>query len=729
MALVLLSSVPSGDARVVDTRHRIQAHISSPSLPSLLPGSISLHHSSAQGPFSGHRLYIGFGFTDPQSRPSCFANPFEFLQLDMDLKMQRFEHFLQSRADLSWYLRPLCGKELVCDCSHPDNCHGATLIRYVTKCFHPPDPPAVQPVSQACDHKSSFESIRDEPDDSGEDDTVVGTEFRPEDWHTVDETLRGRPQPRQERPAWPSAWTLLVSAIRTAQILLFWEIFSGTAGLSAAFDRADWTCAPPLDIMFDSSYNLMDPSFVCIVLGLILEKRFKLIHLGPPCSSFSMAVNRFPMHAMRSWLCPDGLSSLSSVQSDKVALGNALARVAIFIATAQLSVGMHFCLEQPESSLMWRFTPMAEFILAKSLLLFTFHACAFGAPWKKPTTILTNLLELYSIQRRCRCQRPHQVLAGKAPNGQNWTAVASPYWPELTDEWANLCSPIRPQIGEGQSASSNLAGFGFDDSVRPLNELLDEMAFTPSGKTSTFLAAARIAAGVQSSKRSVPTILPEFLGPENHLACAKLLQHPFARAPPLSSNISRALELHRIHGDSIASYREQLSELCKLLLDATCAENERLVKSAHPWLKPVLGKRNVRFMVEFNYIIGYEDHDLFCDYTFGLPMLGLARHSPVLVQRVSPMQLPMDLHDHDLETHNKSILDSIRPSKSPELDTMAWSKSQEDFNNGGLLGPFYSMSIIISLLGGLLPRLIRRFAILEQHGGAEVKVVESSTTA
>ena len=207
MALVLFSSVPSGDARVVDIRHRIQAHISSPSLPSLLPGSISLLHSSAHGPFSGHRIYIGFGHTDPQSRPSSFANPFEFLHLDVDVKLHNFEQFLQSRADLSWYLRPLCGKEWVCDCNHPDNCHGATLIQFVSRCFTPPPRDAVQPASKACDLMSSFESIRDGLDDSDGEDTVVGTSFRPEDWHTVDETLRGRPQPRQERPAWPFAWT------------------------------------------------------------------------------------------------------------------------------------------------------------------------------------------------------------------------------------------------------------------------------------------------------------------------------------------------------------------------------------------------------------------------------------------------------------------------------------------------------------------------------------------
>ena len=67
---------------------------------------------------------------------------------------------------------------------------------------------------------------------------------------------------------------------QNVKVLLFWEIFSGTAGLTKAFQSQGWQCAPPLDIMFDEAYNLMDPGFVCVVLGLVLERRFKLIHLG-----------------------------------------------------------------------------------------------------------------------------------------------------------------------------------------------------------------------------------------------------------------------------------------------------------------------------------------------------------------------------------------------------------------------------------------------------------------
>ena len=99
-------------------------------------------------------------------------------------------------------------------------------------------------------------------------------------------------------------------------------------------------------------------------------------------------------------------------------------------------------------------------------------------------------------------------------------------------------------------------------------------------------------------------------------------------------------------------------------------------------------------------------------------MIGWARHSPVLTQRASPDPMPLELHDADLLVHNKDIIQSLGPSRSPVQDAMAWDKCLVDFSGGGLVGPFYSFEYVCSLFGDHLPRLIRRFSILEQHGGS-----------
>lgn len=244
---------------------------------------------------------------------------------------------------------------------------------------------------------------------------------------------------------------------------------------------------------------------------------------------------------------------------------------------------------------------MREFMCEKMIFFFTFHACAFGAPWKKPTSILTSLQELAVLQLLCTCRCADQILAGKAPDGRNWTAVASPYWPELTVSWAKSCISIQPGPSDPVPSSSHLSGFGFHASDISLDTLLSEMSFEPSGRCIVFVFAARVAAGVQSAGRSLPTILPEFLGPDAHLACAKQIQHPSARVFLLQPDIAHALQLHRIHGSDFVQYSERVCALYEKLASVLEARNLMLVSKAHEWLRPILAKRQLAFMLEFNW--------------------------------------------------------------------------------------------------------------------------------
>ena len=93
--------------------------------------------------------------------------------------------------------------------------------------------------------------------------------------------------------------------------------------------------ALPSRCLYDEVYSLLDPKLMSIVIGLILEGRFALIHLAPPCSSFSRAVNRFMSYALRSFDFPEGLLNLPEAQMLKVELGNVLAEVAVRLAMAQ----------------------------------------------------------------------------------------------------------------------------------------------------------------------------------------------------------------------------------------------------------------------------------------------------------------------------------------------------------------------------------------------------------
>ena len=120
----------------------------------------------------------------------------------------------------------------------------------------------------------------------------------------LDETLIGDKIPNHVD--WLDSLAKLVDDMRHLPNKAFWELFSGSARATTGFKESGWSCGQPNDAADDDTFNLLDPCFLAIVIALIWEGLIALLWLGPPCSSFSMAVNRFQKHAMRSMQFPEG---------------------------------------------------------------------------------------------------------------------------------------------------------------------------------------------------------------------------------------------------------------------------------------------------------------------------------------------------------------------------------------------------------------------------------------
>ena len=100
-----------------------------------------------------------------------------------------------------------------------------------------------------------------------------------------------------------------------------------------------------------------------------------------------MACNRAIATMLRSRAYPQGLPGLTGIKAEKVVFGNALAEVSIRLARAQSLAGGQWTWEQPTTSLMWLFEPVRLFMLEMKVHYVTSDVCAFGAPWRKPTTL------------------------------------------------------------------------------------------------------------------------------------------------------------------------------------------------------------------------------------------------------------------------------------------------------------------------------------------------------
>ena len=128
MAKVLWSSAPSGAAAVVRARDNIRGLAKHLTNAGDVPKLCSVSHVSQwDGCIAGPNIYVGQGHVDAQSRPSAYANPFYFLNDNPVEAVACFTRYLARRADKRWFLRPLYGRVLVCDCGRPDACHGMVL--------------------------------------------------------------------------------------------------------------------------------------------------------------------------------------------------------------------------------------------------------------------------------------------------------------------------------------------------------------------------------------------------------------------------------------------------------------------------------------------------------------------------------------------------------------------------------------------------------------------------
>ena len=245
-----------------------------------------------------------------------------------------------------------------------------------------------------------------------------------------------------------------------------------------------------------------------------------------------------------------------------------------------------------------------------------------------------------------------------------------------------------------------------------------ESNFVPSAGATIFTSAVRVAAGVQPPGRRLPTLLPEGLGPDEHLKVGLGVQHPFARRVRLKQHIHHALNNQHKDPGHLNGFRRMVVDIVCTLSSLLLEANKLTLACVDNVLLRVLEKKNLALMREITFVTRCPDSFGVLDLIWGLPMAGWARHSPNLVQRLSNPPLPLELSLENVEEHNLKVLASVRSTGDIDADALAWTKCQKEFDTGGLIGPWNSLAEI--------PfnsfRLLQRFVIHEQHGGQEATV-------
>ena len=221
-------------------------------------------------------------------------------------------------------------------------------------------------------------------------------------------------------PAW---WCdLLLKAASSAfeqPLLIGVEYFSGQAALSTASNELVGPFAS-YDIKYGESCNLLtDAGLLWAMLLLLRIARSGYTHFGTPCRSWIVLSRSF---TQRSSYLPAGprRSQCTDKQWHYLQEHNRLGELSAYLIKTARALGHSFTLEQPNSSLLFDFTPMS--LALDSAPIIAFSMGEFGGSSPKPLRLcgtvpwLRQLRALY-LARKAKVAAPAHRLAKHSATG------------------------------------------------------------------------------------------------------------------------------------------------------------------------------------------------------------------------------------------------------------------------------------------------------------------------
>lgn len=704
LCLMWLGSLPSGEANVVAIRDRLQNLRFGPGHfdefmagAAFIPPSV-VHECNGYAPDSD-TVWVGWG--------NCAAtlSPWSCPFLPIAYSAAEARRVFHRRADVGEWLARLSGKTLVCNCSRcPNDCWANILQDEFNAIFE----------EAAADRKVFTFDIPDEDLDV-QPEAAIEAYARVRD--EVDVQYNSSPSVPTSVP-WPEFWIELVKTIRALRGPTFWEVFAGMAAMTTSFRALGIECAPPIDVIYNTDFNVLNPGFLSVVIGILASHLIVLLHAGPPCSSFSAILNGFRETRVRSREFPEGIPGLTGAQAEKVRLGNALADVAAILVEIQSKAENLHQLEQPGRSLMISYGTMAKALKTTESEGFQRDACVDGAPWRKPLVLYTSSVSVGArLAAKCRGCTSHRPLRGRAPNGIDWTKLACPYWPAWADAVASkwYTTLVRHRRKSGWEGASPVL---LTPEGATHGEALALSNFVPSGGRTLARASQTMATGLQPTRKALPQLIPDGLPPNLHLQAALVVKHPMTLMPRSTDPVDYALkyadddfEAMRKRRLNVVCILRELAAICKTDNDELTARCEETVAT----MLQAMGIKSVAFMREIAFVCGSRDIASPSLLLIGLPMLGWAPAAEGLVARTRPPKISVEEFLEERDQRNEKLIAATKASGDNRLDEKAYSKTMAEAQRGVLRGPYESLMEVPYEKVAVVPR----HGIWEQHGGAE----------
>ena len=231
--------------------------------------------------------------------------------------------------------------------------------------------------------------------------------------------------------------------VRVQPNAIFLEIFSGCGALSRCL-RSLKLESFEIEILKGSHYDISCPLVQKLILSWLRAGKVWGLHLGTPCTIWSIARTRV---------------NDSAKNRRKERLGRLCAHVTVQICELASKLGIPWCIENPRTSRIWA-GPLHRLHGLPGVVEVFYDACMFGSPFKKPTKLLSTFVTLPQLSRMCDGSHNHILAQGSSKVLQsdgtskwiNRTTQAGAYTDLLCRRWAKLLARAAPPHAAGRDS-------------------------------------------------------------------------------------------------------------------------------------------------------------------------------------------------------------------------------------------------------------------------------------
>ena len=201
---------------------------------------------------------------------------------------------------------------------------------------------------------------------------------------------------------------------------LFLDLCSGASSPLASAALCHGIPALPIDILLDSTHDLLQDCTFERLLRLAFAGRFAFAHASPPCTEYSrLKLRPGPDHRpCRSEEHLQGLPENDAAANLRVVRSRTILERCVQILLAVYQSGGHCDLEQPRNALSWLEPAVQGYMLEVAADLVVVAACAYGCDMPKHWLFASSWRQIQSLASVCaHAEGTHSPIHGCDSDG------------------------------------------------------------------------------------------------------------------------------------------------------------------------------------------------------------------------------------------------------------------------------------------------------------------------